>query len=275
MSNIEFTTDNYTLLYFSDRKNVMSDDINIIVLPKADRIKCQNGVFNKKKFELFFKEEIVLINELYYTWFHAIFALIKSRPDTNLIEISIFSMAKCVSTNFDHEYMLSLIEEPDYLYSDKLKNYAELYFKKNFNPNAHCFRSYDKIYDELNEEPSLSIRYGTVQQYIHKLVEKGSTLMNTITIIPSIDRVIINDPAVIIFWSDGSKTTGKCMKNDTFNPEVGFAMAISKKYFEIVGCENPRAEFKNQLKKATDQSKKTAEKKALKQKLKEKVVEND
>lgn len=266
MSNIEFTTDDYTLLYFGDRKHAMLDDNNIKALPKADRIKCQTGVFNKKKFKFFFKEDIVIIDELNSTWHKAIFALIKSRPDTNLIEILILSMNTYVGTNFKHEYTFSLIEEPNHPYSDKLKGYAELYFKKNFNQNAHYFRSYNQMYDERIEESSSSIRFGTVQQYIHKPVGKGSTLMNTIAIIPSIDRVIINDPAVIIFWSDGSKTTGKCMENDTFNPEVGFAMAISKKYFEIAGYDNPRAEFKNQLKKATDQSKKTAEKKALKKK---------
>ena len=43
-----------------------------------------------------------------------------------------------------------------------------------------------------------------------------------------IKNVIFNDPATIVFWNDGTKTVVKCGKNDTFDPEKGLAMAISK-----------------------------------------------
>lgn len=46
--------------------------------------------------------------------------------------------------------------------------------------------------------------------------------------IPDIIRVIQNSPATIVFWSDGTKTVVKA-KNEVFDPEKGFAMAISKK----------------------------------------------
>lgn len=269
MSNIVSTTDDYTLLYFGDRKHAMLGGNNIKALPKADGVKYQIGLFDIKKFKFFFKEENVIINELHFMWSDAIFALIKPRPDTNLIEILILSLDKYVGPNFNHEYILSLIEERNHIYSDKLKGYAELYFKKNFNPHAHLFRSYNDCYKEEQQT------FPDFKQKMQRVIKEGSMFMNGVIIVPTIKKVIINDPAVIIFWSDGSKTTGKCMENDTFNPEVGFAMAISKKYFEIVGCENPRAEFKNQLKNATDQSKKTAEKKALKEKLKAKAEKHD
>ena len=45
---------------------------------------------------------------------------------------------------------------------------------------------------------------------------------------PSIERVLFNDPATIIFWSDGSKTVVKAV-NEDFDPEKGLAMAIAKK----------------------------------------------
>ena len=41
--------------------------------------------------------------------------------------------------------------------------------------------------------------------------------------------VIFNDPATIVFWSDGTKTVVKCGKNDTFDKEKGLAMAIVKR----------------------------------------------
>lgn len=46
---------------------------------------------------------------------------------------------------------------------------------------------------------------------------------------PSIKNVIFNDPATIVFWSDGTKTIVKAQDGDTFDPEKGLAMAISKK----------------------------------------------
>lgn len=45
-----------------------------------------------------------------------------------------------------------------------------------------------------------------------------------------IERVIFNEPATIVFWSDGTKTVVKCNKDDTFDKEKGLAMAICKKF---------------------------------------------
>lgn len=48
---------------------------------------------------------------------------------------------------------------------------------------------------------------------------------------PKIKNVIFNDPATIVFWTDGTKTVVKCQEGDTFDPEKGLAMAITKKIF--------------------------------------------
>lgn len=55
-----------------------------------------------------------------------------------------------------------------------------------------------------------------------------------------IEKVIFNEPATIVFWKDGTKTIVKCGELDTYDPEKGLAMAISKKalgnqgnYFEV------------------------------------------
>lgn len=47
--------------------------------------------------------------------------------------------------------------------------------------------------------------------------------------LPEIKDVIFNDPATIVFWKDGTKTVVKANHGDTFDPEKGLAMAISKK----------------------------------------------
>jgi hypothetical protein len=46
-----------------------------------------------------------------------------------------------------------------------------------------------------------------------------------------IKNVIFNDPATIVFWTDGTKTVVKAQDGDVFDPEKGLAMAISKKAF--------------------------------------------
>lgn len=46
-----------------------------------------------------------------------------------------------------------------------------------------------------------------------------------------VKKTIINPPATIIYWQDGSKTVAKCSENDVFDPRVGLAMCIVKKLF--------------------------------------------
>lgn len=48
--------------------------------------------------------------------------------------------------------------------------------------------------------------------------------------LPEIKRVVFNEPATIVFWSDNTKTVVKCQDGDIYDPEKGLAMAIAKKY---------------------------------------------
>lgn len=59
---------------------------------------------------------------------------------------------------------------------------------------------------------------------------KEETTMNC-DIRSNIKDVIFNYPATIILWKDGTKTIVKAGKNDKYDPEKGFAMAIAKKMF--------------------------------------------
>ena len=61
---------------------------------------------------------------------------------------------------------------------------------------------------------------------------------------PSIKNVIFNDPATIVFWDDGTKTVVKA-EGESFDPEKGLAMAISKKVLGNQG--NYYNEFKKWL----------------------------
>jgi len=47
--------------------------------------------------------------------------------------------------------------------------------------------------------------------------------------IPGIEKVIFNDPATIVFWTDGSKTVVRTQNNEKYDKEKGLSMAISKK----------------------------------------------
>lgn len=48
-------------------------------------------------------------------------------------------------------------------------------------------------------------------------------------LIVTIERVIFNAPATIVFWLDGSKTVVKAQNGEPFDKEKGLAMAICKK----------------------------------------------
>ena len=47
--------------------------------------------------------------------------------------------------------------------------------------------------------------------------------------VPGIKKVIFNNPATIVFWSDGTKTIVKCQEDDIWDAEKGLAMCIAKK----------------------------------------------
>ncbi len=54
----------------------------------------------------------------------------------------------------------------------------------------------------------------------------------------AIERVIFNDPATIVIWSDKTKTVVKCQPGDAYDPEKGLALCISKKFFGNKGNFN-------------------------------------
>ena len=76
-----------------------------------------------------------------------------------------------------------------------------------------------------------------VNNYCMHDIETIKTICNTVdfsrmsiknNLRTDIKKVIFNNPATIVFWSDGSKTVVKA-HNDDYDPEKGLAMAIAKK----------------------------------------------
>lgn len=78
---------------------------------------------------------------------------------------------------------------------------------------------------------------------------------------PTIERVLFNKPATIVFWSDGTKTVAKCnecarwrmpdgthycstRKTCLFKPHVGLAVACARKAVPKLGDELRKLEGK-------------------------------
>ena len=59
-----------------------------------------------------------------------------------------------------------------------------------------------------------------------------------------IKRVIYNNPATIVFWSDDTKTVAKCHEDDTYSEEMGLILCCLKK---LAGSSEVRALLHNWL----------------------------
>ena len=94
-----------------------------------------------------------------------------------------------------------------------------------------CFLPCGHIEIHWDEVESADETIRAITNHITKVHEECHERMkrNSNRSVPDIEKVIFNYPATIIFWKDGTKTVVKCSEDDEFNPEVGMAMAISKK----------------------------------------------
>lgn len=75
---------------------------------------------------------------------------------------------------------------------------------------------------------------GSIERILRDLYRSKSAEGNMF-IMPSIDKVIFNEPATIILWDDGSKTVVKCTDGEEYDPAIGFAMAYVKKLYGNTG----------------------------------------
>lgn len=97
-----------------------------------------------------------------------------------------------------------------------LADYLDEYVKKDVDATWECF--YEKYLMPRNTIAALKEEKLMKSFY----VGNGKKVF--------IENVIFNNPATIVFWSDGTKTVVKKQRGDKkFDPEKGLAMAICKK----------------------------------------------
>ena len=97
--------------------------------------------------------------------------------------------------------------------------------------NPDRFNELDVIAEETGEFICNLI---LTDDHIEKLIEKGTleVLKEAISKNPlKIEKVIINYPATIVWFDDGTKIIVKISEDDKFDPEIGIAMAVMKKAF--------------------------------------------
>lgn len=52
------------------------------------------------------------------------------------------------------------------------------------------------------------------------------------------EKIIYNDAATIVYWTDGTKTVVKCNENDEYSEYAGFVAAVAKKMYGGVNAIN-------------------------------------
>ena len=87
-----------------------------------------------------------------------------------------------------------------------------------------CKRCWDREVEKSQSE--LMVKVGVA---LHNGFESGMNYAFNAIGKYKIRKVIFNDPATIILWTDGTKTVVKA-ENEPFDPEKGMAMAIAKKF---------------------------------------------
>jgi hypothetical protein len=95
----------------------------------------------------------------------------------------------------------------------------------------HCKNGFFAVDGYIKDNKDIvMISYEEVNCKEEKDMRKNCVTMGSFTP-DSIKKVIYNDPATIIFWSDGTKTIVKCMEDEDYDPEKGFMAAVTKKVF--------------------------------------------
>ena len=109
-------------------------------------------------------------------------------------------------------------------------------------PHSHDFvKLQDELEKKLNQDSvgdeearekyqrALNAYYGSLAFLETGRWSKTNPYNTPTPTLPGIRNVIFSAPATIIIWMDNTKTVVKCGEGDVYDPEKGFAMAISKK----------------------------------------------
>lgn len=131
------------------------------------------------------------------------------------------------TTNYD--LLVGALETRGYLVI-KYPNHMEVASKCDLSN-----RQYFYIPDTINDWSYSTLKnfFMTILSHLEGFTYKRETVCMSLKC--EITKVIFNDPATIVYWSDNTKTVVKCQKGDKFDPEKGLAMAIAKKYYGNTG----------------------------------------
>lgn len=85
-------------------------------------------------------------------------------------------------------------------------------------------------YTNLNSITSYPNGIISYNRYIYDLTEQDNKSVNKEKgqMNKKIKKIILNNPATVIFWNDNSKTVVKCMDGEKYNPLNGIAIAFMK-----------------------------------------------
>lgn len=133
-----------------------------------------------------------------------------------------------------NEDVFELIEEDTNNLTFGVSKYAECLSRivgEYANMN-YCITKEDKNMNDLERLRTLIKAYpNCAKRYVNEIYGTSASMHRRTRKPITIKDVIFNDPATIVFWSDGTKTVVKCQEGDIFDKEKGLAMAISKKSF--------------------------------------------
>lgn len=110
---------------------------------------------------------------------------------------------------------------------------------------------YDSIYEPLPTSPRrIFADSGDVECIVP--LDKADKYLKDIILESyfKIEKVIFNNPATIVLWSDGTKTVVKCGKDDVYDEEKGLALCFMKKALRNKGSYNNT--FKKYIKENKD-----------------------
>ena len=124
------------------------------------------------------------------------------------------------------EYVNKVLDQSDSVFDAK-------YYLDDYVNNCDCI--YDKQETKMEETVNKD-RTLTFQEVIEKMIKVlankeprfgGYVMINGQYVY--IKKVIYNDPATVVIWSDGVKTTSKRDERDGYNPEFGLVLAVMKR----------------------------------------------
>lgn len=116
---------------------------------------------------------------------------------------------------------------PSFLRSSPMKDrFAEIIFP-NTNPlQPICTMAHERIHNDKEANYVMKVTKNLING-----INPNPCKITMNFGFPDITKVVFNDPATIVFWSDGTKTVVKTIEGEKFDPYAGVAYAIAKKRF--------------------------------------------